>query len=506
MPRRLPIARTAAALAAPLLVIAGLAGCAPAERPLVAELRAEAAEPLVLDAADASAASIAASERRYAASGLAVVASEPLVAGLVDDAVAAGAPLLVAGPGLADELGRLGVEVVVHADGDAPEGVPDGIRMHPVDPDADPAATGAPALERAGEGAAADAGPGAGGALLVDPDSPEALGAGALAAGATVEAAGGAVVELPGGDPRATSATIAAVRAHADGPVLAIGESFGTSERFAARLEVVADAPELPGGGQLVLHEKLLVAHYGHPGEPVLGVLGEHDVDTAIELVKARADEYRERTGLTVVPTFEIITTIASGGPGPDGDYSSESSIEHLRPWVDRAGEEGVYVVLDLQPGRTSFLDQAQRYEELLVEPHVGLALDPEWRLGPDQRHMVHIGSVHADEVNATMHWLADLAAEHGLPQKLLVVHQFMPRMVTERERLDASRDEVVVLVHVDGHGSPGDKRATWERLLEELPDGVELGWKNFIDEDLPMFTVDETLAIEPLPSFVSYQ
>ena len=42
-----------------------------------------------------------------------------------------------------------------------------------------------------------------------------------------------------------------------------------------------------------------------------------------------------------------------------------------------------MYVVLDLQPGYTDFLAQAQRYEEFLAQPHVGLALDPEWRLAP---------------------------------------------------------------------------------------------------------------------------
>ena len=40
-----------------------------------------------------------------------------------------------------------------------------------------------------------------------------------------------------------------------------------------------------------------------------------------------------------------------------------------------------MYVVLDLQPGRSNFLDQAKLYEPLLRLPHVGLALDPEWRL-----------------------------------------------------------------------------------------------------------------------------
>jgi uncharacterized protein (DUF427 family) len=45
------------------------------------------------------------------------------------------------------------------------------------------------------------------------------------------------------------------------------------------------------------------------------------------------------------------------------------------------------------------------------------------------------------DEVNATAAWLADFTRERALPQKLFVVHEFAPRMIVERERLDLSRD-----------------------------------------------------------------
>src|SRR5690606_17349776 len=145
----------------------------------------------------------------------------------------------------------------------------------------------------------------------------------------------------------------------------------------------------------------------------------------------------------TVVPTFEIIATIASAEAGEDGDYSRETPVPELLPYVEAAAEAGIYVVLDLQPGRTDFLTQAKRYEELLRYPHVGLALDPEWRLKPDQRHLRQIGSVDVAEVNATLTWLADLTREHRLPQKLLVLHQFQLRMITGREHLDTSRDEL---------------------------------------------------------------
>src|SRR5699024_10280915 len=121
---------------------------------------------------------------------------------------------------------------------------------------------------------------------------------------------------------------------------------------------------------------------------------------------------------------FEIITTLASSEAGADGDYSTELDPEALREWVDAAGEAGVYVVLDLQPGTSDFLSQAKRYEDLLTQSHVGLALDAEWRLQPGQKHLEQIGSVSAEEINETAQWLADLTAEHDLPQKALILHQ----------------------------------------------------------------------------------
>jgi hypothetical protein len=117
-----------------------------------------------------------------------------------------------------------------------------------------------------------------------------------------------------------------------------------------------------------------------------------------------------------VVPAFELIATVASAEPGPDGDYSLESTLDHLRPWVDAAASAGFLVVLDLQPGYTDFLTQAQRYEELVRLPHVGLALDPEWRLKRGQRHLAHIGRVSAEEVNRVGNWLARLTRRHSLP------------------------------------------------------------------------------------------
>ncbi|WP_265522632.1 hypothetical protein [Oerskovia flava] len=326
------------------------------------------------------------------------------------------------------------------------------------------------------------------------------------AALASARAAGATPVETPGGDPRATTGTVEAVHAAGAGAVVGIGASFGSPDELAWRVGTAATGVELPGGGQLVLPGKSYVALYGSPVTPALGVLGEQGVPETIARAQRLAKQYTDLTDQPVVPTLEIIVTVASGSAGDDGNYSNEWPVETFLPLVDAAEEAGVYVVLDFQPGRTDFRTQVEEYAELVARPHVGVALDPEWRLEPDEVHLRQIGSVGIDEVNDVVDYLADLTRENDLPQKLLVLHQFRLSMITDRERLDTSRPELAVLIHADGQGGQQAKTATWEALHRDAPDGVYWGWKNFYDEDTPMLTPEQTFRVRPVPDFVSYQ
>jgi hypothetical protein len=327
-----------------------------------------------------------------------------------------------------------------------------------------------------------------------------------LAAAATARASGARLMTVTNPDPRTDPDVIAALAAEPPGQVVALGTAFGSPDTLRYRLDVAIGGVQLPGGGQILYPGRQMIALYGHPGTAALGVLGEQGVEGAIARAQQMAADYQPLVDVPVVPAFEIITSVATGGAGPDGNYSYEAPIDLLRPWVDAAGEAGVYVVLDLQPGRTDFLTQAKRYEELLARPYVGLALDPEWRLRPDERHLNQIGSVTAGEINTVVTWLADLTRVHKLPQKLLMLHQFQLQMISDRATLDTSRDELAVLIHADGFGSPGAKFETWNLMHDSPPPNVWWGWKNFIDEDSPTFTPAETMAIEPRPLFVSYQ
>jgi len=167
---------------------------------------------------------------------------------------------------------------------------------------------------------------------------------------------------------------------------------------------------------------------------------------------------------------------------------------------------DGLYVVLDLQPGRASLLSQAEHYQSLLALPDVGLALDAEWKLQPGQKPLRQIGHVDIGEVNGVVNWLATLTARHHLPQKLLVLHQFQLAMLSGEQHLDTSRDDLAIVIHMDGQGTPGVKQGTWDAVTAAAPPKVFFGWKNFLVKDHPMLTPSETMTKTPAPVMISYQ
>lgn len=293
---------------------------------------------------------------------------------------------------------------------------------------------------------------------------------------------------------------------HARAPAPKHAAEHHTSKRREHPVAAAPMAPIFPDGSRALVPHHRLVALYGTPSMPVLGALGEQSLPATIARVKDVAAQYQPFSTEPIMPTLEIIATVASASPTEDGDYSHEIAASDLEPWVRAAREAGVYVILDLQPGRSDFLSQAKQYESLLREPNVGLALDPEWRLEPHQVHLEQIGWVGVGEVNAVAAWLAGVAHNARSPQKAFLLHQFRSSMIRDRVQLDTSFTELSYMVQMDGQGAQPVKQETWRTLLQNAPQNVYFGWKNFLDEDKPVLTPAETMQISPHPWYVSYQ
>lgn len=328
----------------------------------------------------------------------------------------------------------------------------------------------------------------------------------ATAATATARAAGARVIDLPGYDPRADEAAIAVLAASRPSRVVAVGAGFGSAGLLAGRVAVAETGVQLPGGGQVLFPAHRIVALYGAPGTPALGVLGHQPLAASIARAKATAAQYARLSKVPVIASFEIIATVAEASPGPSGTYSFESSVKSLRPWVTAASRAGMYVTLDLQPGRASLLAQAKRYRSLLELPNVGLALDPEWALKPGELPLHQIGSISAAAVNRVTSWLAALTARYHLPQKLLELHEFRLSMIQGIQRLDTRHDDLAIVINMDGQGAPRVKMMTWRAVIAHAPKGVFFGWKDFYAKDTPMLSPVRTLRHYPEPVLISYQ
>ncbi|SDS15953.1 cell wall-binding repeat-containing protein [Corynebacterium timonense] len=332
--------------------------------------------------------------------------------------------------------------------------------------------------------------------MLVTPET-------SRAAAATARAAGAELTLVDVADPRATTESMQAVTGQ---DTIALGAQWGTTEDYRARVEL-ADNGELPGGGGLVFPGRRMIALYGHPSGPALGVMGEQGPAEAAQLAEQYAQQYRPLDPQPIIPAFEIIVTVASDSPGDDGDYSNETEPAEVVPYIDAITEAGGYAVLDLQPGQGDFLRQAKLYEDLLKRPNVGLALDAEWKLNPGEAPLSRVGSATAEEINAVADWLAELTRANNLPQKAFILHQFKVTMFPDRENIRTDHPELSYILHADGHGTPGEKFDTWNVLRQDLDPNFFMAWKNFIDEDTPMFTPEQTYQdVDPRPWFVSYQ
>jgi hypothetical protein len=280
------------------------------------------------------------------------------------------------------------------------------------------------------------------------------------------------------------------------------GQPDGTASQVPTPPASPSGAPELPLGGRTIFPGHRVVAFYGTAGYAGLGVLGEADPDSIVPRLRAAAAGFATPDRKLQI-AFELIVTVAQRRPGADGAYSKMIDQALIRQYVDAARRHGALLVLDVQPGRADFLTQVKRLRPFLSEPHVGLALDPEWRMAPGQIPGKVTGAVGAAEINAVAAYLSGIVTERNLPQKLLLLHQFKAAMIPDIAAVAPQRG-LAIVHHLDGFGTRGEKAATFNRLYR--PGRFHLGYKLFYDEDVGIYTPAEVLAFQHVPDYVSYQ
>ncbi|MGI8474911.1 MAG: hypothetical protein ACR2OO_00825 [Thermomicrobiales bacterium] len=273
----------------------------------------------------------------------------------------------------------------------------------------------------------------------------------------------------------------------------------------AAAATSVSNFPQADSDPRALLPKNRILAYYGHPNSDKMGILGEYDKDALLaELLKEKEAWAAADPSRPVLPAFELISSVAQPNPGEDGTYLLHTGQDQIQEYVDFTRDNGLLLILDLQIGHSTVEAELERIKPWLLLPHVQVAIDPEFSMGPGEVPGDKIGGIDAADVTLAQNFLVTLAVENNLPPKVLIVHRFAFGMIRDDKQV-APIDGVQLVIDADGFGSPGLKQEGYNVFAKER--GIQYaGVKLFYKQDVPLMQPDQALALDPPPDVVIYQ
>jgi hypothetical protein len=283
----------------------------------------------------------------------------------------------------------------------------------------------------------------------------------------------------------------------------------GRDPGYAERYGWYPKMPDFPDGA--VLPCSRIVAYYGHPNSTRMGILGEYPKDEMLRRLRSQVAEWERADPSTpVIPALHMVAVVAQGEPGTAGRYrtiTADARVQEVYDWAREAN--GIFFV-DIQVGTDDIRNILPRFEWILKNPDVHVGIDPEFMMKDGTVPGRKIGTMDASDINYASEYLAKVVREHNLPPKVLVIHRFTRRMVTNSQNIRL-RPEVQVVIHMDGHGKmqgPMLKYDTYAHYVVQEP--VQFaGWKNFYKHDNEkgvMPTAADLMRLHPLPLYIQYQ
>ncbi|RNI26365.1 hypothetical protein EFB08_15405 [Rufibacter latericius] len=274
-----------------------------------------------------------------------------------------------------------------------------------------------------------------------------------------------------------------------------------------AEVPVKDEAADNPGA---ILPHKRIVAYYGNPLSKRMGILGEIPRDQMLAKLDGEVKAWQAADPSTPVqPALHLVFVTAQGAPGKSGTYRMRMS-DHLADTVIAwAAKRNAIVFLDIQIGRSTVEAELPRLEQWLKLPQVHLGIDPEFAMKNGAIPGKKIGTLDASEINYATNFLNDIAVKYNLPPKILVVHRFTQRMVTNYKNIQL-RPNVQFVMHMDGWGDRVLKKSTYLAYIKKEPVQYT-GFKIFYYNDTKkkgskLYTPKEVLALTPKPMYIQYQ
>lgn len=292
-----------------------------------------------------------------------------------------------------------------------------------------------------------------------------------------------------------------------DAKMLALANIASTTSTSTPRLWPV-EGPYPKAGA--ILPFKRIVAYYGNFYSTKMGVLGEYEESVMLEKLRSEKRRWEEADPTTpVMPAINYIAITAQGSPGKEGKYLLRMPDDQIDYALELAKKVDGIVILDIQIGLSNLEKELPLLEKYLMMPNVHLGLDPEFHMITGDVPGDVIGSYDAKHINYATAYLADLVQKHNLPPKVVVVHRFTQRMVTNYDDI-ILRPETQIVMDMDGWGPPAKKINTYKQFI--YPEPVQFtGFKIFYKNDLKppserLLTPADLLKLTPQPSFIQYQ
>ncbi|MFB1097391.1 hypothetical protein [Terribacillus sp. JSM ZJ617] len=253
------------------------------------------------------------------------------------------------------------------------------------------------------------------------------------------------------------------------------------------------------------LQKNRIVSYYGHPDSTSMGILGEYKPEELMKKLKDQTKAYSELDPeRPAIPAIELIATVAQRNPGEDGLYMHATADEDIERYAKLAEENNALLILDVQLGQDTIMNQVKSLEKYLKLPYVHLAIDTEFHVKEGQVPGEDLGHVDGENVQEAIDYVSNLASENGLPDKVVVVHQFADIIINNKEAIQPT-ENVEVVLNNDGHGIAALKRSGYHQLVHNQP--IQYGgFKVFYKKDEPVMTPEEVLELDPAPAFVNYQ
>ncbi len=265
----------------------------------------------------------------------------------------------------------------------------------------------------------------------------------------------------------------------------------------------------LPKAGA-ILPFKRIVAYYGNFYSKKMGILGEYAPDSMLKKLQADVKRFElADTTTAVVPALHYIAVTAQGSPGTGNKYRLRMPFKQIDSLIRMAARINALVFLDVQVGCSTLQDEIPQLEQYLKMPQVHLGIDPEFSMKTGARPGSVIGTFDAADVNYTINYLSKLSRENNLPPKILIVHRFTSRMLTNSAQIRPD-SLVQVVVDMDGWGPGERKRTTYREFVSKQPvqfTGFKLFYKNdFRDPGSRIMTPEECMKLKPKPMYIQYQ